>query len=81
MVRGVVGTPKAAERMAKVPMIDQGRVPLELWRAKCIDTRNRAFVIADLKEERKKTEEALARMKELPDSGSKQSNRVPGWLF
>ena len=47
-VRGDVVTPKTPERMAKVPIIDQVRVPLELWRAKCDDTGDAAFVIADL---------------------------------
>jgi integrase len=34
-VRGVVGTPKTAEAMAPIPLIDPVRVPLELWRQKC----------------------------------------------
>jgi len=47
-VRGDVVTPKTPERMAKVPIIDQVRVPLELWRVKCNDTGDAVFVIADL---------------------------------
>jgi integrase len=34
VVRGVVGTPKTAESLAALPLLDQVRVPLELWRAK-----------------------------------------------
>jgi integrase len=45
---GKVGPPKTAERMAAVPIIDHVRVPLELWRAKCVDTSHGAWVIADL---------------------------------
>ncbi len=47
-VRGEVVTPKTPERMASVPIIDQVRVPLELWRAKCENTAPEAWVIADL---------------------------------
>ena len=43
-----VDTPKTTERLAPVPIIDQVRVPLELWRAKCGDTSDGAWVIADL---------------------------------
>jgi integrase len=35
VVRGIVGTPKTLESCAPVPLIDQVRVPLELWRQKC----------------------------------------------
>jgi integrase len=45
---GKVGPPKTAERMAPVPIIDQVRVPLELWREKCIDTGDAAWMIVDL---------------------------------
>jgi integrase len=45
---GKVGPPKTKERMAAVPIIDQVRVPLELWRGKCEDTGDGAWVIADL---------------------------------
>jgi integrase len=45
---GKVGPPKTKERMAPVPIIDQVRVPLELWRAKCADTAPDAWLIADL---------------------------------
>jgi integrase len=45
---GKVGPPKTKERMAPVPIIDQVRVPLELWRAKCGDTGDGVFVIPDL---------------------------------
>jgi integrase len=47
-VRGEVVTPKTPERMAAVPIIDQVRVPLELWRAKSQDVTEAAWVIADL---------------------------------
>jgi len=43
--KGKVNPPKTKERMAPVPIIDQVRVPLELWRAKCVDT---SWVIPDL---------------------------------
>jgi integrase len=45
---GKVGPPKTKERMAAVPIIDQVRVPLELWRAKCENTTGDAWVIPDL---------------------------------
>ena len=47
-VRGDIVTPKTKERMTSVPIIDQVRVPLELWRGKCGDTGDGVFVIADL---------------------------------
>ncbi len=47
-VHGKVGPPKTQERMASVPIIDHVRVPLELWRGKCADTADGAWVIADL---------------------------------
>jgi integrase len=47
-VRGDVVTPKTPERMAAVPIIDQVRVPLELWRGKSQDVADAAWVIADL---------------------------------
>lgn len=45
---GEVGPPKTKERMAPVPIIDQVRVPLELWRAKCDNPHGDNWVIADL---------------------------------
>ena len=47
-VRGKIDTPKTKERAATVPILDQVRVPLELWRRKCGDTGDGVFVIADL---------------------------------
>ncbi len=47
-VRGEVTTPKTDERMAPVPIIDQIRVPLELWRAKCEATGDGDWLIVDL---------------------------------
>ena len=47
-VHGEVGPPKTADRMAPVPIIEQVRVPLELWRAKCEDPQGENWVIADL---------------------------------
>jgi integrase len=47
-VRGDVVTPKTKERMASVPIIDQVRVPLELWRSKSANTKDEDWVIADL---------------------------------
>jgi len=35
VVRGVVGTCKTPESEATLPLIDQVRIPLELWRQKC----------------------------------------------
>ena len=45
---GKVGPPKTKERMAPVPIIDQVRVPLELWRGKCDNPHGENWVIADL---------------------------------
>ena len=45
---GKVGPPKTKERMASVPIIDHVRVPLQLWRAKCTDTSNGSWIIADV---------------------------------
>jgi integrase len=45
---GVVGAPKTKERQAPLPIIDQVRVPLELWRAKCAATGDGGWVIVDL---------------------------------
>jgi integrase len=45
---GQVGPTKNKERAAAVPIIDQVRVPLELWRKKCEDTSDGAWVIVDL---------------------------------
>jgi integrase len=45
---GKVGPPKTKERMAPVPIIDQVRVPLELWRAKAENPNGENWVIADL---------------------------------
>jgi integrase len=35
VVRGIVGTPKTAESVATLPLIDLVKVPLTLWREKC----------------------------------------------
>ena len=35
VVFGIVGTPKTLESVASLPLIDQVRIPLELWRQKC----------------------------------------------
>ena len=45
---GEVGPPKTKERMAAVPIIDQVRVPLELWREKSEATGDGDWIIADL---------------------------------
>jgi integrase len=45
---GKVGPPKTKERMAPVPIIDQVRVPLKLWREKSEATADGDWVIADL---------------------------------
>jgi len=45
---GKVGPPKTKERMAALPIIDQVRVPLELWRGKCDKPNGHNWVIADL---------------------------------
>jgi len=45
---GVVGAPKNQERQAPLPIIDQVRVPLELWRAKCAATGVGDWIIVDL---------------------------------
>lgn len=34
-VNGIVGTPKTEESVASLPLIDQVRIPLELWRQQC----------------------------------------------
>jgi integrase len=47
-LHGEVGPPKTKERAASLPIIDQVRVPLELWRARCPNTDTKAWVIADL---------------------------------
>jgi integrase len=47
-VRGKVGSPKNATRATWVPIIDEVRVPLELWRAKSPDVSGEAWVIPDL---------------------------------
>jgi integrase len=47
-VHGEVGPPKTKERMAAVPIIDQVRVPLVLWRKKSEATGDGDRVIADL---------------------------------
>jgi len=47
-VRGEVVTPKTPERMASVPIIEQVRIPLELWRAKCENPNGENWVICDL---------------------------------
>jgi integrase len=43
VVRGIVGTPKTAESIASLPLIDRVRVPLELWRQKNPDTSGWVF--------------------------------------
>jgi integrase len=43
VVRGIVGTPKTAESIASLPLIDRVRVPLELWRQKSPDTSGWVF--------------------------------------
>jgi len=45
---GKVGPPKTKERMAPVPILDQVRVPLELWRGKCDNPHGDSWVIGDL---------------------------------
>jgi integrase len=35
VVRGVVGTPKTPESLATLPLTEQVKIPLELWRWKC----------------------------------------------
>ena len=45
---GVIGPPKTKERAASLPILDEVRVPLELWRAKCDNTASDAWVIVDL---------------------------------
>jgi integrase len=47
-VQGTVTTPKTKERMQAVPIIDQVRVPLELWRAKAENTDGETWVFSDL---------------------------------
>ena len=47
-VRSDVVTPKTPERMAAVPIIDPVRVPLQLWRGKCSDVSEGAWIIVDL---------------------------------
>jgi integrase len=47
-MQGEVSTTKNKWRAASVPIIDHVRVPLELWRAKCDDTSDTAWVITDL---------------------------------
>ena len=39
VVRGIVGTPKTKESTQRFPLIDQVRVPLELWRRKSADVK------------------------------------------
>jgi integrase len=48
LAHGEVGPLKTKERMAPIPIIDQVRVPLELWRAKCVATGVGDWVILDL---------------------------------
>lgn len=43
VVRGIVGTPKTAESIASLPLIDRVRVPLELWLQKSPDTSGWVF--------------------------------------
>jgi integrase len=47
-MQGEVSTTKNKWRAASVPIIDQVRVPLELWRAKCEDTSDGGWLIPDL---------------------------------
>jgi integrase len=46
--RGQITTPKTKERAASVPILDQVRVPLELWRRKCGEIAPDQFIIPDL---------------------------------
>ncbi|MGA8216648.1 MAG: site-specific integrase [Candidatus Sulfotelmatobacter sp.] len=45
---GQVGPPKTLTRIRSLPIIDQVRVPLKLWRKKCDNTAPDAWVITDL---------------------------------
>jgi integrase len=47
-VQGTVTTPKTKERMQAVPIIDQVRVPLELWRTNAENTDGETWVFSDL---------------------------------
>jgi integrase len=47
-MQGEVSTTKNKWRAASVPIIDQVRVPLELWRKKCEDTSDGGWLIPDL---------------------------------
>lgn len=45
---GEVGPPKTKERAASLPLLDEVRVPLELWRAASESTGNKDWIIPDL---------------------------------
>jgi integrase len=45
---GKVGPPKTKERAASLPLLDEVRVPLELWREKSESTGNDDWIIPDL---------------------------------
>jgi integrase len=47
-IRGEATSTKNKWRAASLPIIDQVRVPLELWRAKCEDTSDEGWLIPDL---------------------------------
>jgi integrase len=47
VVRGIVGTPKTAESIASLPLLDRVLVPLELWRQKSPDTSGWLFPSAN----------------------------------
>lgn len=47
-VLGKVGAPKTKERAASIPIIDQVRVPLELWRTNSESTGDGDWIIPDL---------------------------------
>lgn len=47
-MHGKIGPTKTPERMASIPLLDQVRVPLELWRRKCGKVSGEALIIPDL---------------------------------
>jgi integrase len=48
VVLGKEGTTKTIERAASLPLLDEVRVPLELWRKQCKHTGSEDRIIADL---------------------------------
>ncbi|MBZ5687209.1 MAG: site-specific integrase [Acidobacteriia bacterium] len=48
VVLGKEGTTKTIERAASLPLLDEVRVPLELWRKQCKDTGDGVRIIPDL---------------------------------